>query len=341
MGDATGPEAPRWADETELIQAIFAPLSEQAEGALGLWDDAALFRPVAGVDLVLTSDMSVAGVHFLESGDPADIGYRALAVNVSDLIAKGAEGGGYLLSLALPKPLGRDWLARFADGLRDAQAQYDCVLLGGDTVSTTGPLTISIAATGAVPTGQMVLRSRARAGDRVYVTGTIGDAAAGLNVLQAAEDSRYAKCIDDTEQVASRYWRPDLCPQVIPALREFANAAMDISDGLVGDFAKLCKASGVGGVLRAADVPLSSPVRRLIEAGLLAWETVLTGGDDYQVLVCVSEESADAFEEAAERDRAPIQLIGQIDGQQGVRVLDAQNHELQLASRSFDHFAAG
>ena len=244
--------------ETELIANLFAPLARDYDGALGLIDDAALVTPAAGEELVLTADMLVAGVHFLENADPSDAAFKALAVNVSDLIAKGAVPEIYLLTIALPGTPDRAWLQGLTSGFADAQAAFGCVLAGGDTVSTPGPLTMSITAIGRVPAGSMVRRSGARAGDRVYVTGTIGDAAVGLKWLRAG-NARPQSAIsgEEAEYLGSRYWRPRPNTALASILRVHANGAMDISDGLAGDFEKLCAASQCGGSINASRISVT------------------------------------------------------------------------------------
>src|SRR4051794_22758949 len=234
--------------EDELIARFFAPLA--SEGGLGLKDDAALLRPAAGHDLVLTVDALVAGVHFFPDDPPDAIAAKALGVNISDLAAKGASPAGFLLALALPDDWSEAWLAAFAEGLGEAARAFACPLLGGDTVRANGPLSLSVTAVGQTPAGRMVRRTAARDGDRLCVTGRIGDAALGLG-LRRGEGAPWAASLGETERafLLDRYLRPRPRLALAPALRDHARAAMDVSDGLAGDLAKMMRASGVSAVV--------------------------------------------------------------------------------------------
>ena len=233
--------------EDRLIARYFAPLAKHP-GAFGLADDAAALAPPAGCDLVLKADGIVAGVHFFPDDPPDTVAKKALRANLSDLAGKGATPLGFLLTLALPREIGDAWLAPFARGLgADAEA-FGCPLLGGDTDSTTGPIMISIAALGAVPQGKMLRRAGASAGDRVVVTGTIGDAALGLllrNDMAAAE--RWSLGREASNNLQQRYLVPQPRLAIAEILRAHASAAMDVSDGLAGDLAKLCRGGTVRG----------------------------------------------------------------------------------------------
>src|SRR5215217_7928762 len=229
--------------EDSLIARFFAPIA--GEGALNLMDDAACLTPKPGHDLVLTADALVEGVHFLPEDAPGSIARKALGVNVSDLAAKGAEPSGFLLSLALPDDWSESWLSDFAAGLGEASRDFACPLLGGDTVRARGPLTLSVTAVGQVPTGRMVLRTTAQAGDVICVTGTIGDAALGLK-LRSKPGWTENLSPDEKAHLSDRYLHPQPRHRLAAALRSHASAAMDVSDGLAGDLAKMMQASGVG-----------------------------------------------------------------------------------------------
>src|SRR5262245_2417029 len=267
--------------EDEIIARYFRPMAKHP-AAFGLIDDCAALPVPPGSDLVLKTDAIVGGVHFFPN-DPADkVAQKALRVNLSDLAAKGAKPEGFLLALALPKEIDRDWLKAFARGLgKDAEA-FGCPLLGGDTDRTPGPVTIAITAFGTLPHGTMVLRSGAKRGDRVMVTGTIGDAALSLVLRQdPAVAERWDLSRRDVKHLADRYLVPQPRNVIAQALRQHASAAMDVSDGLVGDLTKLCAASGVSAEIRAAHVPLSMGAFRAVRAEPAMLERVLTGGDDY------------------------------------------------------------
>lgn len=336
MARDKAPPADAFASESEMIEAVFAPLTAGAKGAFGLVDDAALLSAAPGEERVLTCDMLVEDVHFLKDTAPADIGWKSLAVNVSDLVAKGADPETYLLSIALPRHLGRGWLSGFAEGLKEAQDAFGCHLAGGDTTATPGPLTISITALGTLPEGTMVHRSGAKPSDRVYVTSTIGDAVAGLHLLrQAGRESA-----DDAAFLIERHRRPRPQPAIAPVIRAYANAAMDVSDGLAGDFAKLCAASACGGTIEAARVPLSPAARALVETEKIALETLISGGDDYCVLASVPPEQCEDFEASLRDKGGKVSCIGAIDAGSGINIVGANGEAMRLSRPGFDHFAS-
>jgi thiamine-monophosphate kinase len=261
--------------EDSLIQRHFRPLAADFPGARNLQDDAASIAPPEGCDLVVTTDALVAGVHFLADDDPADIAFKALAVNVSDLAAKAAEPIAYSLALILLRGTPQAWLAGFAAGLGEAQTVFSIAMSGGDTaVSPAGPLMISITAFGGVPRGRMVPRGGASAGDGLYVSGTIGDGALGL-LLRRDDDGVANWPIEEAERLAliSRYLRPAPRLGLRKALLAHAAAAMDVSDGLAIDCGRLCKVSGVSARIEAALVPLSAPARSVVAADPARLET--------------------------------------------------------------------
>src|SRR2546423_10754310 len=273
--------------EDRLIARYFKPLAKHP-GAFGLTDDAAVITPPAGHDLVLKTDGLIAGVHFF-ADDPADgVARKALRVNLSDLAAKGAAPLGFLLSIALPKNFSEEWLAGFARGLGEDADAYKCPLLGGDTDSTPGPVTIYISAFGVLPTGTMVRRSGAKVGDHVFVSGTIGDAALGLRV-------RKGELEDASGHLVSRYRVPQPHMVLAAAMRTHASAAMDVSDGLAGDLAKLCRASEVSANIEVARVPLSDAAANALSGDCNLIEPILTGGEDYEILCAVAPGRVAAF----------------------------------------------
>ena len=323
--------------EDELIARFFAPLA--GAGGLGLRDDAALLRPAAGHDLVLTVDALVAGVHFFPD-DPADaVAHKALAVNVSDLAAKGAQPSGFLLALALPDAWTETWLAAFADGLGQAAAAFGCPLLGGDTVRANGPLSLSVTAVGQVPVGRMVPRTAAGVGDRICVSGTIGDAALGL-ALRSGGDAPWAGRLTAGERahLLDRYLRPRPRVALAAAVREHARAAMDVSDGLAGDLAKMLRASGVSAVVDGSAVPLSNAARSALagDGGLL--ECILTGGDDYEILCTVPEERISAFLAAGAAAEVPVAVIGTVMAGDKRPTFHLPIGERSFKTGSFQHF---
>src|SRR5690349_13131912 len=241
--------------EDRLIGRYFRPLA-RAPGAFGLLDDAAVITPPPAHDVVLKTDAIIGGVHFFPD-DPANtVGRKALRVNLSDLAAKGAKPAGFLLSLAVPQSIDDAWLRDFADGLGADADRYACPLLGGDTDRTPGPVTITIAAFGTLPHASMVMRSGAKAGDAILVTGTIGDGALGVALRRdPAMGERWRLDKRMSDHLVDRYLVPEPRNAIADALRRYASAAMDVSDGLMGDLAKLCRASGVSAQVESARVP--------------------------------------------------------------------------------------
>ncbi len=329
--------APGLLDEFGLIETYFAPIAGPA--GLGLKDDAALLHVPAGHDLVTTVDAIVEGVHFLKSDPPDTIGWKALGVNVSDLAAKGAEPLGFLLTLALPKEIDADWLAAFADGLGRAAGLWSCPLIGGDTVKMPGPLTLSITAFGAVPKGTMLRRSGAQPGDVLAVTGTIGDAALGLP-LAMGKTPDWAASIkaEDRAYLTDRYRRPRPRIALATILREEARAAMDVSDGLLGDAAKLLAASGCGARLEATCVPLSDAARHALKADPSCLQAVLTGGDDYEILCAVPPAHWDRLSARAAALAIPLTRIGTVTDTKGEIAVLGPDGPLHFSSLAFNHF---
>jgi len=325
--------------EEALIARHFRPLVRDP-GAFGLLDDAATLSPPAGCDVVLTTDAIVGGVHFFPDDPPDKIGKKALRVNLSDLAAKGARPAGFLLSLALPKTVGDDWLEPFARGLGADADTYGCPLLGGDSVRTPGPVTISITAFGLVPTGAMLRRSGARSGDRVVVSGTIGDAALGLLLRRDPDtDQRWQVGRLERDHLIERYLMPQPRNAIAEALRRHASAAMDVSDGLAGDLAKLCAASGVGADIEVARVPFSEAAQQAIARTPALAETALTGGDDYEIVATVPAAALGRLVAEAGAARVALTEIGTIrDKTSGVRFFDRAGHSLMFKALSFSHF---
>jgi len=324
--------------EDLLIARHFKPIARHP-GALGLVDDAALLAPPAGHELVLTADAIVGGVHFFADDPPDAVACKALGVNLSDLAAKGAKPAGFLLTLALPKDRRGAWLRSFARGLGAAARRSGCPLLGGDTVLTPGPVTISITAFGIVRKGTMVRRSGARARDRIVVTGTIGDAALGLKFRTDRSAAKQWKLDAGMRRhLASRYLVPRPRNAVAEAVRRYANAAMDVSDGLAGDLGKLLRASGVGATVEIAKVPLSKAARTAVNADPAAIATVLTGGDDFEIIATVPPRALAAFRAMARRAGVATREIGAVTAGRGARFIDRTGRELRFRRASFSHF---
>ncbi|HET6321315.1 MAG TPA: thiamine-phosphate kinase [Hyphomicrobium sp.] len=326
--------------EEALIAEFWAPLTAGYAGARALKDDAATIAAPPGEELVVTTDALIAGVHFFPDEDAFSVGWKALAVNVSDLLAKAAAPFAYVMNVALPESVTRDWLNGFAQGLGAAQSAFGCRLIGGDTDRTPGPLSVSITAFGTVPSGSMLPRSSARVGDRVYVTGTIGDATLGLALRRdPAAGARWRCTAEAATYLAGRFSRPQPPIAIVAALRAGASAGMDISDGLMKDFGRLCSASSVGGRIEAARVPFSDAARAAIEAGVAPTE-LMAGGEDYEVLACVPEPRASTFETMAAESGTRVTCIGSIEAaEHGIAAFDSSGAPLHFPRTGWDHFA--
>ena len=303
-----------------------------------LTDDAAVLKAL-GEDIVVTTDAIVEGVHFLSGDPPLTIAKKALRVNLSDLAAKGATPAGFVLTLAL-REVDENWLADFARGLGEDTSVFSCPLLGGDTVSTPGPLMVSITAFGRVPEGTMIHRSGARPGDQVVVTGTIGDAALGLDILRKGRvATALAGDAASRDVLVDRYRVPQPRNTLAPAVRAHASAAMDVSDGLAGDLAKLCAASGVSATIELAAIPLSKAASAVLVAGAVSLSEIVSGGDDYEILCTVAADALKPLAEAASASGIAVKRIGTIiAGKAAPRFLDANGAELALTRTSFSHF---
>lgn len=326
--------------EFEIIEKIFAPLAENCAGAFQLTDDAACLQPAVDHDLILTTDTLIADIHFFADDPAHSIGHKALGVNLSDLAAKGASPVGYLLSLTLPKTIDEMWLHDFAQGLLDLQNKTNCHLMGGDTVSTPGPLSISITAFGNVPKHKMVKRNGAQPTDRIYVTGTIGDAALGLHLRQ---NSAFVKNLQLSNEhysfLLDRYLKPQPRIALSPILLSFASAAMDISDGLTGDLIKLCTVSDVGALLEFEKIPLSLAAKQSVQNKSDLWDTLLSGGDDYELLFCIPLQKTAEFERNLKSLDLPVTYVGDIKSKEHtVKGLRADQHIVPLTPSGYDHF---
>ena len=323
--------------EDSLIARYFRPLATDP-GAFNLVDDAAILK-AQNDDIVVTTDAIVEGVHFLSDDPPDSVGRKALRVNLSDLAAKGATPAGFVLTLAL-RAADEAWLTPFARGLGEDAGLFGCPLLGGDTVSTPGPLMISITAFGRVPPGKMVHRSGAKPGDRVVVTGTIGDATLGLAILRGgAATTALADDAVSKQMLVARYRLPQPRNALATAIRDHASAAMDVSDGLAGDLAKLCAASGVSAVVDAPSIPLSAAAAALLAGGAVGIESIVSGGDDYEILCAIPEGSFEAFAQAAGVAKVAVTSIGTVIADTSApKFLDAQGREIALPRLSYSHF---
>lgn len=327
----------------EEILALLAPLTLGTPGAFGLQDDCAVLRPRPGTELVLKTDPVAEGVHFLAGAEPEDIAWRALAVNVSDLVAKGAAPLGFLMALSFPAAPRRAWFERFANGLRVAQERMCCRLLGGDTDRRPGPMTVSITVFGEVPEGAMVRRGTAAAGNALFVSGTIGDALLGLELCKDPQLAvRWGLSEAQAQDLRRRYLRPEPRLDLAPLLRAHATAAMDISDGLAKDLGRMAKASGLGAEVQAAQLPLSSAARKVLVHSPQLLQALLAAGDDYEVLAAVPATEAEAFTAGGARLGVSLSRIGTMDDARSGEVVfrAATGEEMEIKSTGWDHFRA-
>lgn len=308
--------------EFHLIAELFAPLAT-APGALGLKDDAALITPPEGCDLVVTADALVEGVHFLSSDPPDTIARKALRVNLSDLAAKGAVPTGYFLAVSLPNHLEYGWLTEFARGLAEDGKAFSIPLMGGDTTSTPGPLTIAITAFGYVPRGTMTQRAGAKPGDSVYVSGTIGDAGGGLELLTSETQAGNANAY-----LIGRYRVPTPRLALGLALRGVATASLDVSDGLIADVGHLADVSQVKIVLDAAQIPLSESLKSLWGTSEGTIVRAATAGDDYEIVFTAGDIDAECL---------GVRRIGHVTNGSGVFLM-GNDGEITVSRTGFQHF---
>ena len=332
-------------NEFDVIARYFAPLCENE-----LDDDAAVLSVPEGCELVVTTDTLNAGTHFLEGATPADIAHKALRVNLSDLVAMGAEPFRYQLAIAFPTPPDEAWLAEFTKALAEDQDTFGISCSGGDTTSIFGPLSISITAMGLVPAGKAVKRSGARAGDVIALSGPVGDALIGLKTLQDHNDRHCEEADADEaiqqsglprsfqslamtelgEHFISHYYHPQPRLDLISLMREYAHAAVDISDGLLADLGHIAEASGLAAVVELEKIAFSEPAQRLLDQGSVTAEELLSGGDDYELLLAMSEEDAARFPN--------VQIIGRFEEGSGVQLLDQQGKNVALKHTGWSHF---
>jgi thiamine-monophosphate kinase len=321
--------------EFDLIAQYFAPLANSAPGAFGLTDDAATIAPPPGEELVVTTDALVEGVHFLRADPPDTIAKKALRMNLSDLAAKGAAPVAYLLALSLPDWIGAAWLDAFARGLGEDQRAFAITLIGGDTTHTPGPLTLTITALGSVPCGTMVRRSGAKAGDLVFVSGTIGDAGGGLAILKG-ECGPVSP--EERELLIARYREPSPRLALGLALRGIANAALDVSDGLLADLAHVAETSKVRIEVDTQRIPVSPALRALWGDDQPARVRAATAGDDYEIAFTVPEAIRSDVLKAAAAAGVAITEIGRAVAGEGVALLDANRRPIAVPRKGYTHF---
>ena len=316
--------------EFDLIYQYFASHRTSQTGiALGVGDDCALIQPTAGQQLAVSSDMLVEGRHFFAGEDPQRLGHKCLAVNLSDLAAMGANPLGFTLAFSLPDA-SPEWLSAFSSGLLQLADRYQCQLIGGDT--TKGPLNICITVFGEVPPGQALRRDGAKAGDDLWVSGTLGDARLAL----AAYLGELSLPADQHEQAASRMHLPEPRVALGMALRGIATAALDISDGLCGDLGHILKRSRLGARINCDALPAGPVLSKQSRA--LQHQFCLSGGDDYELCFTAPADRRAEVLQAAQLSQTPVTRIGSLTSDPGLVLTDAADNVLELALTSFDHF---
>ncbi len=314
-------------NEFSRIARYFAPLA--GEGAFGLTDDAALLTPPAGAQLVTTCDSVIAGIHCIGDESASMLAHKLMRRNLSDIAAMGASAYAYLVSLMLPRDTPESWFKDFAHGLAQCQDMFGITLLGGDTAATTGPLSLSLTAFGTLTTPPL-LRSGAQMGDGVYVTGTLGDAALGLDMLQG-------KLTPDAALIA-RYHYPEPRLSVASTLHGIAHSCMDISDGLLQDASHIAASSNVGLSLRADALPLSDSARRLYAQSPALLRRIVSGGDDYELLFTAPMAHENSLHHIAEDTGVTITRIGTVEAGEGVTLCDANGEAIRFREQGFTHF---
>ncbi|NFV79916.1 thiamine-phosphate kinase [Magnetospirillum aberrantis] len=324
-------------DEFQIIADLFAPLSRGYPGALNLTDDVALLAADPDHETAATMDAMVAGVHFLPDDPPDLVARKLMRVNLSDLAAKGARPFAVMLAAAFPRGTDLDWMQRFAAGLAADVAEFGVSLIGGDTVSTPGPLTLALTALGKVAKGRAILRSGAQAGDVVWVSGSIGDGALGL---RAARDGWPGLAAGHVSFLAGRYRLPSPRLSLGAGLVGLAHAGMDVSDGLVQDLGHICRASGLGARIEAAKVPLSAATAAALATDQTLLASVLAGGDDYELLFTAPAHATEAVLNLGRRVGVAVTAIGSMAEGEGVRVVDANGGTLSLPHGGWRHFSA-
>lgn len=330
----------RITSEADLIETYLAPLARKTPGALGLKDDCGVLIPPPGRDIVVTTDAVAEGVHFFASDAAADVGWKALAVNVSDIAGKGAEPLAFVMALSFPEAPLHSWMQGFASGLNEAQDAFGIGLLGGDTDRRPGPITITITAFGGVEKGRMITRSGAKPGDVIFVSGTLGDSALGLKMREdSAASARWRISPGDAKHLTHRYLRPQPRLALRLPLLDCASSAMDVSDGLLKDLDRLCRASRVGAEIHRSRLPLSPGARTALAADSRLCAAIESQGDDYEILATVAAGRADAFVAKSAAAGITVTAIGTVQSGVGVSLRDQDGILVDTVDHlGFDHF---
>ena len=325
-------------DEFKMIKELLSPLSLGEGGAYGLSDDAAKLNIEKG-NIVLTTDAIIEGVHFPKSEDPKILASRIIRVNLSDIAAMGAVPRAYLLVLALPSSTTLKWIESFVEGLSDEQKEFSISLIGGDTTHTHSELMLSITMIGEIYDNNILLRSGARIGDYIYVSGFIGDAALGLSLIQGRYKSNN---ISITDYLVNRFRKPTPRIDLGKGLNGIANSAADVSDGLLADLRHICEASGVYAEIYLNDIPISSEAESIIKNDIDSRIELLSGGDDYELVFTVPFELTSQVSQLSEKYNVEIKQIGKIIGaglnEDVITLKDINGKILKVDSEGYQHF---
>jgi len=317
-------------DERAIIDTVFKPLAGEGAPALGLENDTAIYTPPEGCDLVLTKDVMIEGVHFLTSENAGVIAKRLLRANLSDLAASGAKPVGYLLGLVGKKAISDQWLRAFAASLRADQEEFGITLFGGDTTSGSDSLCLSLTALGTVKAGTALTRKGAKPGDLVFVSGTIGDAHLGLKCLKGE--------VARDDYLIGRFQKPEPRLRLGQELAGLASASIDISDGLVLDMENLARASGVGARVLADNIPLSETARKHIGGDRQKLISLITAGDDYELLFTVPASRRESIAGLARKAGLPISEIGEITESEICEIINSEGKAIDFGKKGYRHF---
>ena len=319
-------------NEFEMIQHYFRPLTLGHTESEALQDDAAILDIPDGYDLVISSDTLNGGTHFLKKEAPANIAHKALRVNLSDMAAMGAKPYCYQMNLAFSQFPDEEWVKEFSAALLEDSKAFDIFCSGGDTTVAEGPLLVSMTVTGIVPKGKAVKRSTAQAGDLVVLTGPIGRAAVGVKVMLGVLEIEYPQSFLEVCH------KPQPRTSISAEICQYARAAVDVSDGLLADLGHVCHSSGVGAQLELDKIPFTDETKALVAADTITHETLLTGGDDYEIAMAVAPENIESFTAAAAAKNVALSVIGTFAEGQGVEVTDPAGQKMEFQRAGWTHF---
>lgn len=319
-------------NEFEMVQEYFLPLTMGRDEAGALLDDAAVFTLPEGMDLVVSSDTLNSGTHFLENEKPANIAHKALRVNLSDMAAMGATPLAYQMNLAFAEQPDEAWVKAFSHALLEDNKAFNVFCSGGDTTVSEGSALISITIFGCVPKGQAVKRDGAQQGDLIVLTGPIGRAAVGVKCLLGLLD------LDDPEPFVSVCHKPQPRVALSPAIANYAHAAVDISDGFIADLGHVCQSSSLAAEVRLGDMPFTDETLDLLKKGVVNVETLLTGGDDYEIAMAVKPDNLDSLRAEAEAHGIELSVVGEFKAGEGVHVINDHNEEMEFKRTGWTHF---